>query len=186
MAKKLTIENIQLKRGTAAAWAAKKPVLLAGEVGLEMDTKKFKVGDGTADWTALEYWGGGDTVSAFEAPVGDIVATGDALPATPTEGDMFLNTSDGKLYTAGAGGAWDAGASLGDGARMASSTDKKIYVVSGASATGHALADGTMFFCRQGKKTYVFSSAYNDFIEVGGGGGSVDDVTVIDGGVITE
>ena len=184
MAKTLTIQNIQLKRGTAAAWTTKNPVLLAGEVGLEMDTKKFKVGDGAAAWNALEYWGGGDAVSAFEAPVGDIVETGDALPLTCSVGDTFFNTADGKLYTAEAEGTWNAGAALGDGARMASSTDKKIYVVDGGAATGHALSDGTMFFCRQGKKTYVFSSAYNDFIEVGGGG--VDDVTVIDGGVITE
>ena len=55
---KLVIEQIQLKRGDAAAWTAKNPVLLAGEVGLELDTRKFKVGDGTKEWNELEYWGG--------------------------------------------------------------------------------------------------------------------------------
>jgi len=55
---KLTINNVQLKRGVAAAWTAKDPTLLAGEVGLETDTCKFKVGDGTTAWTGLSYWGG--------------------------------------------------------------------------------------------------------------------------------
>lgn len=54
---KLIIQNVQLKRGKAAAWTAKNPVLLAGEVGLETDTRKFKVGDGTNTWSELEYWG---------------------------------------------------------------------------------------------------------------------------------
>ena len=61
---KLTINNVQLKRGTAAAWTAKDPVLLAGELGLETDTKKFKVGDGSTAWTALTYWGGSDETLA--------------------------------------------------------------------------------------------------------------------------
>ena len=57
---KLTVSEIQLKRGLAAAWAEKNPVLKEGEVGLELDTKKYKVGDGTSTWSDLEYWGGGE------------------------------------------------------------------------------------------------------------------------------
>lgn len=49
--------RIQLKHGLAASWADKNPVLLAGEVGIETDTLKMKVGDGTSNWKALGYLG---------------------------------------------------------------------------------------------------------------------------------
>ena len=55
----MSIEHIQLLRGTAEALAAKNPVLLAGELGLETDTGRFKFGDGTAAWNSLSYAGGG-------------------------------------------------------------------------------------------------------------------------------
>ena len=56
MAKELNT-RIQLKHGLAANWADKNPVLLAGEVGIETDTLKMKVGDGTSHWDALGYLG---------------------------------------------------------------------------------------------------------------------------------
>lgn len=57
----MNIEHIQLLRGTAEALASVNPVLLAGELGLETDTGKFKFGDGTNAWSSLSYAGGGDT-----------------------------------------------------------------------------------------------------------------------------
>ena len=46
----------QLRRGTAAAWIAANPTLFAGEPGLETDTKRMKIGDGTTAWNALGYF----------------------------------------------------------------------------------------------------------------------------------
>ena len=56
MAKELNT-RIQLKHGLAASWADKNPVLLAGEIGIETDTLKMKVGNGTSNWKALGYLG---------------------------------------------------------------------------------------------------------------------------------
>ena len=53
------IEHIQLLRGTAEALAEANPILLAGELGLETDTGKFKFGDGVTAWTELSYASGG-------------------------------------------------------------------------------------------------------------------------------
>ena len=50
---------IQQRRGTAAEWLSANPVLSAGEIGVETDTLKFKIGDGTTAWDALAYAGGG-------------------------------------------------------------------------------------------------------------------------------
>lgn len=46
---------IKLRIGTAAQWTSADPILLAGEKGIESDTKKEKVGDGTTAWTSLTY-----------------------------------------------------------------------------------------------------------------------------------
>ena len=56
MAKELNT-RIQLKHGLAASWTEKNPVLLAGEIGIETDTLKMKVGNGTSNWSALGYLG---------------------------------------------------------------------------------------------------------------------------------
>lgn len=50
---------IELRHGTAAAWATANPVLAAGEPGAETDTGKVKVGDGTTAYAALPYVGAG-------------------------------------------------------------------------------------------------------------------------------
>ena len=47
--------RIQIRRGTEAEWASVDPVLAGGEMGLETDTGKFKFGDGSTAWTALDY-----------------------------------------------------------------------------------------------------------------------------------
>ncbi len=53
--------TIQIRRDTAANWTSSNPTLAIGEMGLEMDTQKFKVGDGVTAWSSLGYWlaGGG-------------------------------------------------------------------------------------------------------------------------------
>ena len=48
------LQHLQLKFAAANAWTAA-TVLLAGEVGVESDTHKFKVGDGTTVWSELPY-----------------------------------------------------------------------------------------------------------------------------------
>jgi hypothetical protein len=45
--------KIQLRRDIAANWTANNPLLLNGEIGIETDTLKFKVGNGTQRWNVL-------------------------------------------------------------------------------------------------------------------------------------
>jgi hypothetical protein len=51
--------QIQLRRDTAASWTSVNPILASGEVGVESDTNKFKIGNGTLAWNSLPYAGGG-------------------------------------------------------------------------------------------------------------------------------
>ena len=55
MANRTLNTRLRLKYDTAANWATKNPVLLAGEVGIESDTLLGKVGDGEKAWQQLEY-----------------------------------------------------------------------------------------------------------------------------------
>ena len=48
--------RIRLRCDTAANWTASNPVLLNGEVGIETDTRNFKVGNGVSAWSALSYY----------------------------------------------------------------------------------------------------------------------------------
>lgn len=47
--------KVQIRRGTAAQWNAANPVLSDGELGVESDTSKIKVGNGSAPWNSLPY-----------------------------------------------------------------------------------------------------------------------------------
>lgn len=45
--------QIQLRRGTSAAWASANPVLADGEFGLETTTYTYKIGNGASTWNQL-------------------------------------------------------------------------------------------------------------------------------------
>lgn len=63
--------QMQQRRDTAANWTSTNPTLLNGELGYETDTKKFKVGNGTAAWSALAYVPG-FAISAYPLATADI------------------------------------------------------------------------------------------------------------------
>lgn len=49
--------RIQLRNDTAENWTAQNPILLKGEMGVEIDTGKTKIGNGTDHWKTLKYSG---------------------------------------------------------------------------------------------------------------------------------
>ncbi len=52
----ITVTALQKqRRDTASNWNNNNTVLLAGEWGIESDTKKFKIGDGVTAWSGLDY-----------------------------------------------------------------------------------------------------------------------------------
>jgi hypothetical protein len=48
--------KIQLRRGTASEWTAANPTLSSGELGFEVDTGKFKIGNNSSVWASLDYF----------------------------------------------------------------------------------------------------------------------------------
>jgi hypothetical protein len=47
--------KLQLRRGNAAQWTAANPLLAEGEMAVELDTGKFKVGNGINYWNQIDY-----------------------------------------------------------------------------------------------------------------------------------
>lgn len=103
MANKTLNIRIQLRNDTAENWTTANPVLLKGEMGVEIDTGKTKIGNGTDDWKTLKYSGvDEDTIkgiidnnrSAFTEVVPnegetDAQALARAI-TTPKKGDMAV------------------------------------------------------------------------------------------------
>lgn len=50
-------DRIQQRRDTKARWAEYNPILLEGELGYELDTDQYKLGDGEHAWNDLPYRG---------------------------------------------------------------------------------------------------------------------------------
>lgn len=51
------LRQIQLRRDVAADWAADNPVLASGEIGIDTDSGRFKIGDDTTAWNDLAFSG---------------------------------------------------------------------------------------------------------------------------------
>lgn len=70
--------QIQLRRDTAANWTTANPTLAAGELGLETDTAKYKIGNGSTAWSSLSY----SSLPSNALDVNTINAKGDLLVGT--------------------------------------------------------------------------------------------------------
>ena len=78
--------QLQFRRGTAAEWTSANPTLAAGEMGIETDTSRFKVGNGSTAWNSLAYGGlaGPTGPTGFTGPTGPTGMTGPTGVTGPT------------------------------------------------------------------------------------------------------
>lgn len=53
--KELNIKQLLLRNDTASNWTSSNPVLGKGELGIEIDSDLFKIGDGVKEWNELAY-----------------------------------------------------------------------------------------------------------------------------------
>jgi len=78
--------RIQLRRDTAANWTSVNPTLRAGEIGIETDTLKFKIGNGSA-WNATSGYAN-VTPSGLTNSLGNYILVSDqGNPGGPAELD---------------------------------------------------------------------------------------------------
>jgi len=100
-----TFTRFKLRNDTAADWTAANPVLLLGEIGVETDTRRYKIGDGTTAWVGLSYYIDGVAIrgqcSKMTDGTIDITAQGSYISTgltatldTDTAYGMVLGTTD--------------------------------------------------------------------------------------------
>lgn len=90
MANKTLNVTLIMRNDPAATWASINPILAKGEIGIENDTRKFKVGDGTTAWNSLKYASGGNVELKTVAPT-----TSDVDYEV---GTIWINTAAQKAY----------------------------------------------------------------------------------------
>jgi len=101
--------RIQVRRGTASEWESSNPTLMNGELGFEIDTFQWKIGNGTDAWQALPYAVGfpnhewDDTSIRFEKPDGtwgdwiDVKGNPGEVPWATPEEEVIVGP--GELHT---------------------------------------------------------------------------------------
>lgn len=88
--------KIQLRRGPSTEWTSVNPLLASGELGIETDTKKFKIGDGINHWNSTDY----SSISEFAVETLISTALEGYVPNTTTingyelTSDLTLTKSD--------------------------------------------------------------------------------------------
>ena len=95
--------RIQLRRDTAANWTSTNPVLRAGEFGIETDTLKFKIGNGSSTWTQITNYAN-VTSSGLTTSLNDYILEADlGNPSGPAK----LNSSGDLLVPENSIILWD-------------------------------------------------------------------------------
>lgn len=184
MATKTLKTKIIMRNDTAENWRIKNPILDKGEIGVESDTHKFKIGDNATAWNALGYAGADEAVieniiaqnrdnlykyTRTDASQSDADAIAAALGGNvAVQGDIVVITTtiDGNTY--------EQSAFMYDGAQWAAMTGKvdadkvilqdDITMAGNYSQIGNLTKDqnGTATFATKGKSvaealTEIFS-----------------------------
>lgn len=107
--------RFRVRRRTAASWASLNEVLLDSEIGLETDTRKFKIGDGSTAWNSMNYAGWGllnGTPADGQVPTWDDVngvwVPGDASAGGTAPGYKFCENFLRGVATGTSGAAFTA------------------------------------------------------------------------------
>jgi hypothetical protein len=124
--------QFQIRRGLLTEWEDANPVLASGELGLEKDTNKIKIGNGFDPWLDLPYGLG-------QYDLQSIVETGNTsnLAINISNSTVSSNSITGALTVAGGVGI---GGNLNVGANIAATSDISAntittHVIMGNAAT---------------------------------------------------
>jgi hypothetical protein len=110
---------LQVRRDTAANWTSVDPTLAEGELGIETDTSLIKIGNGSDEWSALNYLTTqGET--GLQGAAGAAGATGEtglqgAAGAAGATGAQGVTGIDLAVYDAGTFGTTGATINFSNG-----------------------------------------------------------------------
>lgn len=87
---------IQLRRGSKSQWVAANPILDSGELGLETDSGRLKIGDGSKAWIFLDYVGTNENLTKIKNNTGYAIQKGQAVYISGN--DSYLNIPSVSPY----------------------------------------------------------------------------------------
>ena len=91
--------RIQLRRDTAANWTSSNPILRSGEVGIETDTLKLKIGNGTSTWTQLTQYVSDEKLNTSTAASTYAPLASPSLTGTPLSTTAAVDTNTTQIAT---------------------------------------------------------------------------------------
>ncbi len=84
------LADIKFRKETAANWSTVNPVLNEGEPGIETDTLKMKVGNGTSSWNSLDYVGAGTAQNSLKYAGRALYVQASAPTTGMANGDIWI------------------------------------------------------------------------------------------------
>lgn len=84
--------RMQQRRSPASDWSTANPILAAGEIGYEIDTNKFKIGDGINHWANLTYFTSAVEIQNLIDGAPDLLNTLNELAASIGDDPAFFTT----------------------------------------------------------------------------------------------
>jgi hypothetical protein len=121
--------KIQVRRDSAADWNVLNPTLSEGEIGYETDTGKFKIGNGSTLWSALDYFLDSSDLSTYLTQASASTTYLTQASASTTYQSKVANVSDAEI------GYLDGTTSL-----IQTQIDSKLNRVNGSVTTATASA----------------------------------------------
>ena len=143
----MTVKStIKHRRGTTAQWESRNPILKDAEFGVDLDTGKFKVGNGVSRWLDLPYFVNEEDLEELEGIPGPQGAPGPQgiQGEAGTEGPRGLQGDTGPEGPQGTQGSTGTpGTSLTIVDQVPTFEDLPL---SAAPSEGYLLEDGSLWF----------------------------------------
>lgn len=139
-----------MRSGDSNEWESDNPVLAEGELGVEVDTGLFKVGDGEDDWLALDYGGPRGIVvvehgvlSTFpRPPAAKVYWQGQSQPLNANENDVWIDRFVPPAPMVGTGGTTQDITVDGVDYRVHTFTESDDFVVEQAGVVEYLIVAG--------------------------------------------
>lgn len=147
--------QLQFRRDNSNNWRFVNPVLASGEMGIELDTHLFKLGDGCLHWVDLPYGG----LNGPTGATGAMGATG-VMGATGTSGYTGATGASGDTGMIGPTGPAGGGASIQSGMYQVAFDTVSTFSLTDFDALSFPSRIGTWSSPTATTLTLTFNSAY--------------------------